>query len=111
MRARVKELESQLGSLQLDSGTASHHPTHDAANIKHEENALPENLDPLGQLGGNRNYYNWAFALREVKAKISSTGKPSAFDLDTIKPNASVLIETWNESTYYCLTSSSLETA
>tara|TARA_R110002003_G_scaffold388_14_gene19411 strand:+ start:19060 stop:19560 length:501 start_codon:yes stop_codon:yes gene_type:complete len=32
-------------------------------------------------------------ALREVKAKISSTGKPSAFDLDTIKPNTSALIK------------------
>ncbi|KAF2024798.1 hypothetical protein EK21DRAFT_77947 [Setomelanomma holmii] len=67
LRARVKELESQIGSLQVDSAAALSQAPYDTSNIKKEEDYLPEGLDPLGQHGGNRDYYNWAFALREVR--------------------------------------------
>lgn len=40
-------------------------PVRDIPAIKQEE-ALPEELDPLGQHGSNRNYYNWNIATRST---------------------------------------------
>jgi hypothetical protein len=42
--------------------------------IKQEECSLPEELDPLGQHGSNRKYYNWSFATR-----ITSRGSDQAY--------------------------------
>ncbi|KAH7067462.1 fungal-specific transcription factor domain-containing protein [Paraphoma chrysanthemicola] len=67
LRARVKELESQLGSLQVEHAPLSKQPPYEFPDVKENDLVLPENLDPLGQHGGNHNYYNWAFALREVQ--------------------------------------------
>jgi hypothetical protein len=61
----VKELEDHLRDLTIQSGPLSQSVSQDhAPGIKQEGNVLPEELDPLGQHGSNRKYYNWSFATR-----------------------------------------------
>lgn len=56
LRERVKELEGKLGSTTL-----KHSETENEENCimgKLKGPCLPTNLDPLGQFGGNKAYYN-----------------------------------------------------
>jgi hypothetical protein len=65
LRDRVKELEDQVRGLSLQSSTSQHSDGPDLGlPTKEEERNLPEELDPLGQHGSNRKYYNWSFATR-----------------------------------------------
>jgi hypothetical protein len=61
----VKELEDQVRGLSVQASTSQYSASHDLNPlIKEEERNLPEELDPLGQHGSNRRYYNWSFATR-----------------------------------------------
>jgi hypothetical protein len=70
----VKELEDQVNGLRLQSASSSSsNKDHDVPD-KREEDVLPEELDPLGQHGSNRRYYNWSVATR-----ITNQGSNQAY--------------------------------
>ncbi|CAO2655322.1 Nn.00g103860.m01.CDS01 [Neocucurbitaria sp. VM-36] len=80
LKERVKELEDQLRGLQVGHQHSSNHKMEDEGPFIKQEEALPEELDPLSQHGGNKRYYNWDFATREIKPGSNQTyGSSSTF--------------------------------
>ncbi|KAH7384195.1 fungal-specific transcription factor domain-containing protein [Phaeosphaeria sp. MPI-PUGE-AT-0046c] len=79
LRKRVEELEGHLEQLLLRHDSSSDlAPVRDIHSVNQEE-ALPEELDPLGQHGSNRNYYNWNIATR-----VTHHGSSQAYGASSI---------------------------
>ncbi|KAJ4362462.1 hypothetical protein N0V83_010555 [Neocucurbitaria cava] len=80
LNERVKELEAELKGLQVEHQSSANHISEDNKQYIKKEETLPEELDPLSQHGGNKRYYNWDFATREIKPGSNQTyGSSSTF--------------------------------
>lgn len=72
LRERVRELEGKLQGIEVRQQLPTISPDGGTPQIK-QEDVLPEQLDPLYQHGGNRNYYNWDFVTRQIKPGSTQT--------------------------------------
>ncbi|KAF1994346.1 hypothetical protein P154DRAFT_624794 [Amniculicola lignicola CBS 123094] len=74
LKERIKELEDQVKGLQVASDDAT------TATPNERAAALPVNLDPLAQHGGNKKYYNWDFvSARTARTNQQFYGPSSSF--------------------------------
>jgi hypothetical protein len=76
LKERIRELEGQLQTLSNNCNSSGSNEGYQAP-LKRAA-SLPVDLDPLGQHGGNKNYYNWDFVPTSTTKSDSQMYGPSS---------------------------------